>query len=170
MTKARDVMSSPVITVQPDTPVRAAAALLVSHGYTAAPVVENGRVIGIVTEASLMRDQIRPEGWLRPETWDKPIPQTVREAMTGTPIGMSPDSDLTDVVSLMLEANLRSIPVIDDGDLVGIISRRDVLRVVARGELTSEDTWRQRAGSISHPHGEAAPAAGGSVPGRADSR
>jgi CBS domain-containing protein len=56
--------------------------------------------------------------------------------MTGTPVGMSPDADLADVVSLMLEANVRSVPVIDDGALVGIISRRDVLRAVARGELT----------------------------------
>lgn len=134
--KARDVMSSPVITVRPDMPVAAAAELLVSHGYTAAPVVQDGHVIGIVTEANLMRGQIRPEGLLHPATWDKPAPQTVREVMTETPVGMSPDADLADVVSLMLEANVRSVPVIDDGALVGIISRRDVLRAVARGELS----------------------------------
>jgi CBS domain-containing protein len=98
--------------------------------------MQDGHVIGIVTEANLMRDQIRPEGLLHPATWDKPSPQTVREVMTGTPVGMSPDADLADVVSLMLEANVRSVPVIDDGALVGIISRRDVLRAVARGELT----------------------------------
>ena len=60
--KARDLMSSPVITVGPDTPIRTVAEQLVSHGYTAAPVMENGRVIGIVTEANLMRDRIHPEG------------------------------------------------------------------------------------------------------------
>jgi CBS domain-containing protein len=92
MMKARDVMSSLVITVRPDTPV--------------APAV------------------------------DKPVPGTVEEVMTGTPLGVPPDADLTDVVSLMLEANVRSMPVVDDGALVGIVSRRDVLRVVARGELT----------------------------------
>lgn len=135
--KARDVMSSPVVTVGPDTPVHAAAALLVSHGYTSVPVVEDGFVIGIVTEANLMRDQIHPEGWLRPATWDKPCPQTVREVMTGAPVGMSPDADLVDVVSVMLEANLRSIPVVDDGELVGSLSRQDVLRVVAHDELTN---------------------------------
>ncbi|MGH3797888.1 MAG: CBS domain-containing protein [Pseudonocardiaceae bacterium] len=137
--KARDVMSSPVITVRPDTLIRAAAALLVSHGYTAAPVVDNGRVIGIVTEENLVRGQIRSEGWLRPGTWNRAVPQRVREVMTGTPLGMLPDSDLTDLVSLMLEARIRSMPILDDGRLVGIVSRRDVLRVVARGELTSED-------------------------------
>jgi CBS domain-containing protein len=136
MMKARDVMSSPVITVRPDTPVAAAAALLVSHGYTAAPVVENGRLIGFVTEANLMRGQIPQEGWPPPELWGKPVPGTVGEVMTGTPLGMPPAADLTDVVWLMLETNVRSMPVVDDGALVGIVSRRDVLRVVARGELT----------------------------------
>jgi CBS domain-containing protein len=131
--KARDVMSSPVITVRPDMPVAAAAELLVSHGYTAAPVVQDGHVIGIVTEANLMRGQIRPEGFSA--MWDKPAPRTVREVMTAAPVGMSPDADLADVVSLMLETNVRSVPVIDDGALVGIISRRDVLRAVVRGEL-----------------------------------
>ena len=122
--KARDVMSSPVITVWPDTPIAAATEVLVSHGYTALPVVQDGHVIGIVTEANLMRGQVRPEGWLPPVNWEKPGKQMVREVMTGTPVGMSPDADLADVVSLMLEANVRSVPVIDDGTLVGIISRR----------------------------------------------
>jgi CBS-domain-containing membrane protein len=56
--KVRDLMSNPVVTIGLDTPVRAAAELLVSHGYTAASVMEGGRMIGIVTEADLMRDQI----------------------------------------------------------------------------------------------------------------
>ncbi|MGH4011844.1 MAG: CBS domain-containing protein [Pseudonocardiaceae bacterium] len=46
----------------------------------------------------------------------------------------------------MLETGIRSMPIVDDEQLVGIVSRRDVLRVVARGELTSEDVWRRRAG------------------------
>lgn len=148
--KARDVMSSPVITVRADTPIRAAAALLVSHGFTAAPVVEHGHVIGIVSEANLVRGQIPPEGWMRPATWERPPPQTVKEVMTGAPIGMQSDTDLTDLVALMLETGVRSMPIVDDGDLVGIVSRRDVLRVVARGELTSDDVWRRRAGLVSH--------------------
>ena len=58
--KARDLMSTPVTTVGPNTPIPAAAQLLVSRGYTAAPVVEDDRVIGIVTEANLMQGQIHP--------------------------------------------------------------------------------------------------------------
>jgi CBS domain-containing protein len=80
--KARDVMSSPVITVGPDTPIRAAAELLVSHGYTAAPVMENGRVIGIVTEANLMRDRIHPAA-PPPVPWPTP-PRRGRTREAGT--------------------------------------------------------------------------------------
>lgn len=162
MMKARDVMSSPVITVRPETPIRAAAALLVSHGYAAAPVVDDdGHVVGIVAEEDLVRGQIPPEDWQRPGTWDKPVPQAVREVMIGAPLGTQPDTDLTDLVSLMLEARVRSLPIVDDGQLVGIVSRRDVLRVVARGELTSEDVWRRRAGlPSSHNAGSPNPAHG----------
>ena len=61
---ARDVMSSPVITLRPDVPAHAAAALLVSHGFTAAPVVDpQRRVVGIATEADLVRGRIVPDGW-----------------------------------------------------------------------------------------------------------
>jgi CBS domain-containing protein len=58
--KARDVMSSPVIFLRPRVPADVAAALLVAHGYTAAPVVdEDGLVVGIATEADLVRGTAR---------------------------------------------------------------------------------------------------------------
>ncbi|MHA6794257.1 CBS domain-containing protein [Pseudonocardia bannensis] len=146
--KAADVMSSPVITLRPDTPVWAAAALLVSHGFTAAPVVDEGRrVIGIATEADLARNRILPEGWPVPEGR---IEHTVARVMTGAPMSMRPEDDLADVVSLMLDGGIRSVPIVDDGELVGIVSRRDVLRVVARQELTSEQVRHRRGGRLDH--------------------
>lgn len=144
--KVRDVMTSPVVTVPPQTPVMAAAALLASHGFTAVPVVDEcRRVIGIATEADLVGDQIPPEGW-PPEAVRGRAAVAVREVMTGSPTSVTPDGDLAELVLLMLGARIRSVPVVDDGELVGIVSRRDVLRAVARGELTSEDVWRRRGG------------------------
>ena len=139
--KARDVMTSPVITLRPDAPVPAAAALLCSHGFTAAPVVDaGGRLVGIASEADLVRGRIAPDGWaIAPE----PEP-AVQEVMTPSPAAMRPEDDLADVVAMMLEARLRSVPIVDDGKLVGIVTRRDVLRVVARRELTSQDVVRRR--------------------------
>ena len=138
--RARDVMSSPVITLRPDTPLHGAAALLVSHGFTAAPVVTaEGRVVGIATEADLLRGRITPEGTVD----HRPAP-TVATVMTESPHTFQPEDDLADVVALMLDRRIRTVPIIDDGRLVGIVSRRDVLRCVARRELTSADVWRRR--------------------------
>ncbi len=138
---ARDVMSSPVITLRPDVPVHAAAALLVSHGFTSAPVVDaEHRMIGIATESDLVRGRIVPDGW----TVDEPPEPTVGEVMTPSPTAMPPDADLADVVARMLDDGIRSMPIVDDGRLVGVVSGRDALRVVANRELSSEDVRRRR--------------------------
>jgi CBS domain-containing protein len=141
--RARDVMTNPVITVRPHVPARAAAALLVSHGFTAAPVVDaEGRVRGIATEADLMRGRIGPDGLIA----GPDLEPVVADVMSAAPPGVSPDTDLADVVTEMLETGTRSVPIIDRGHLVGIVTRRDVLRVVANRDLTSEDVLHRRQG------------------------
>jgi CBS domain-containing protein len=74
---------------------------------------------------------------------ESPEPR-VAALMTPVPKTMGPRDDLADVVTLMLDSGIRSVPILDNGRLVGIVSRRDVLRAVARRELTSEDVWRRR--------------------------
>ena len=150
--QARDVMTSPVITIRPRTPVHAAAALLVSHGFTAAPVVaDDGALVGIVTEADLVRGGIVPE--------DRPFPMPseprVDAVMTRQPLTARSTDDLADVVARMLDVGIRSVPVVDDGALVGIVSRRDVLRCVARRELTSAQVAARRADVAGHQRSEA---------------
>jgi CBS domain-containing protein len=132
--RVRDVMTSPVIFLRPRVPADVAAALLVSHGFTAAPVVDDdGQVVGIATEVDLVRGRIVPDGWTAEE---QPEP-AVADVMTHAPICMRPEDDLADVVSTMLDTGIRSIPIVDDGHLVGIVSRRDVLRLVASGRAAS---------------------------------
>jgi len=139
--RACDVMTSPVITLRPNAPVHAAAALLCSHGFTSAPVVAPaGALVGIASEADLMRGRIVRDGSVVPPEPDS----TVREVMTTAPAAMRPEDDLADVVARMLDARTRSVPIVEDGKLVGIVTRRDVLRVVARRELTPDDVSRRR--------------------------
>jgi CBS domain-containing protein len=127
-----DVMSRNVVSVRPNMPTRAAAALLVVHGFTSAPVVTaEGVLRGIVTEADLMRGQPLPD----PEHTDTTPDTTAGEVMTPDPRTMRPIDDLSDVVAVMLADRIRSVPIVEDGRLVGIISRRDILRCVARREL-----------------------------------
>src|SRR5690606_29758895 len=87
--KARDVMSSPVVFLRPQVPTDVAAALLLSHGYSAAPVVDDdGRVVGITTEADLLRGRFHPDRW---EIDTGPEPP-VGEVMTRDPICLGPDA------------------------------------------------------------------------------
>jgi CBS domain-containing protein len=146
--KARDVMTSPVITVDPNMPVPAAAALLGSHGFTAAPVVDaDGQLVGIVSEADLVRSPVVPDWWVIQR---EPDP-TVEQMMTSAPTTMGSGDDLADVVTVMLDARIRSVPIVDDGELVGIVTRRDVLRLVARREVIFEDATARRSGGTRSP-------------------
>jgi CBS domain-containing protein len=131
---AMDVMSRNLVTVRPHMPARAAAALLVAHGFTSAPVVTaEGKLRGIVTEADLMRGQPLLEA--------EPIcgapDTTVGEVMAPEPVTVRPTDDLAAIVAVMLADGLRSVPVVEDGRLVGIITRRDTLQGVVRGELVA---------------------------------
>jgi CBS domain-containing protein len=141
--KARDIMTSPVVSVSPDTPVPAAAALLDSHGFTAAPVVDgDGQLVGIVSEADLVRSPVVPDWW---QVQREPDP-TVEQVMTSAPTTMRSADDIADITRVMLDARIRSIPIVDDGELVGIVTRRDVLRLVARRELIFQDVTARRSG------------------------
>jgi CBS domain-containing protein len=144
-------MSHPVTTVAPETPVRTAGALLASRGFTAVPVVDGERrLVGIVTEADLAVGRASAEV-SRLVTWDEHY--TVRDVMTPEPLTARPDDDIAAVVAEMLDARVRSMPVLEDGRLVGIVSRRDVLRLVAGGELVSSAVWRHRAALAGQDHG-----------------
>lgn len=131
---ARDVMSTTVVTVRPNTHARAAAAMLVANGFTGAPVVTaEGVLRGMVSEADLLRVAALTE----PGLPDAAPDVTAAAVMTPEPMAMRPTDDLADVVTLMLEHGIRSVPIVEDGRLVGIVSRRDVLRSVARRDLVA---------------------------------
>ena len=67
---------------------------------------------------------------------------------TPEPLTARPDDNIAAVVAEMLDARVRSMPVVDHGELVGIVSRRDVLRLVAAGELTSAAVWMRRVAPV----------------------
>lgn len=148
--QVQDLMTGSVVTVAPENPARVAAALLVSHGVTGAPVVDaGGVVVGVVTEADLVRDRI-PRADEPPSPGPEP---TVSEVMSREVRVAGPEDDVADVVATMLRAAVRSMPVLDGDRLVGVVSRRDVLRAVARGDLTSADAWHRRQEMAGHERG-----------------
>ncbi|MDP9116165.1 MAG: CBS domain-containing protein [Actinomycetota bacterium] len=136
--RASEIMTRWVATARPDTTVGQAAALLSKHRVTSLPVLDSDdRVIGIVSEGDLIRDRMPhdPRSHLRPEPHDQSDPaRFVRDVMTDTVACMSETADTADLAALMLDNNIRAVPIVDGAHLVGIVSRRDLLRTLTRND------------------------------------
>jgi CBS domain-containing protein len=135
--RARDIMSSPVYAVRADNTIEDAAAVLATRDITAAPVLDAaGEVIGMVNEGDLLsvRFAADPTAHLRRSTDDEGTvrPSRVGDVMSTRVVSARPDDDIADIARMMLVRGVHSVPVIDDGDLVGIVSRRDIMRAIVR--------------------------------------
>ena len=144
-----DVMTTKVVSVTEHTSYRHIAELLTEHHLTALPVVApGGQVVGVVSEADLIRKQERHEhaerkpGWqFRPAARIKAEARTAAEVMTTPAITISPDALLGTAARLMGAHHIKRLPVIDgDGNMVGIVSRTDLLKVFVRpdAEIAAE--------------------------------
>ncbi|QFU89940.1 HPP family protein [Amycolatopsis sp. YIM 10] len=134
--RARELMTSPVITVRPTTSAKEAASLLAEHGFTALPVIdEDDRLIGIVTEADLIRDRVpRDTRYQRRET-PRPVPDLdVASLMTSPAVAMGSGADVADLCRALLDDRIRAMPIVDGSTVIGIVTRRDVLRALARSD------------------------------------
>lgn len=138
-----DVMSAPAVTVTADTSIKAAARLLRDRDVAAAPVVdEHGALVGIVSEIDLLRGSLGPDpvAHLFPVGDDGGAPpSSVADVMTQDVQVLLPHSDLYDAARLMRSSGIRSLPVVHGGTVVGVVSRSDLLKVLARED---EDVLR----------------------------
>lgn len=146
--RAAEIMTCPVVTVGTDTQVRRAAALIAEHQVTSLPVVdEDGRLVGMVSEVDLIRDRMPhdPRSHLLPE----PAPQRdpakkVGEVMSAAAVCLAESADVADIAELMVGHNVRAVPIVDGRRVVGIVSRRDLLRTLLRDDTALEAEVRQR--------------------------
>lgn len=116
-------MTSPAVTADPDTPVREAVALLIEHGFAGLPVVDaDGRVVGLFTEYDALRGAREGNGAVT----------TVGQVMTKPVEVVSPETTVVAIGRRMLTDRLRCLPVVEDGVVVGVVSRRDLLRPLVR--------------------------------------
>jgi CBS domain-containing protein len=146
--RAEDLMTRPVVTVPTGASIRDAAAVLTTHGIAAAPVIdEEGRLIGMVAEGDLIDRAILPDPRLHARRVGPPqqsAPSTVDEVMTKHVLAVPTDTDAADLARLMVDRNIRSIPVVDGDRVVGIVARRDMLRSLVRSDDTVADDVRSR--------------------------
>ncbi|QQQ80173.1 CBS domain-containing protein [Saccharothrix sp. 6-C] len=149
--KAQDLMTRAVVTAQPGTAAKDAARLLVEHGFTTLPVVDGGdRLVGVVAEADLLRNRVLPDPRTfvhgQPPEPLAPASTTVAEVMTTDVVAVDPRMHVAELSKLMLDKHLRTVPVVRDGVLVGVVSRRDLLRMIAReDDVIATDVRRQLA-------------------------
>lgn len=157
--KARDLMSTNLAVVPPETPVAAVAELLAARGISGVPVVdEGGAPLGLVTESDLIqRLAERPRGTLEwflgmfgdstPQIlqFEKAHGKTARDVMSSPLHMVGEETPAAEIARLMERNRIRRVPVVKEGRLVGIVSRADLLRALlqpAEGADTSDEAIR----------------------------
>ncbi|MBI3796311.1 MAG: CBS domain-containing protein [Deltaproteobacteria bacterium] len=134
---AGQYMTHPVKTVTRQTSMRELEELFGRHDFNAFPVVEEEKMIGLVTKFDFLKTFAFTTGQMLPH-YNELMSRTVGEVMTEAVVHVDPAAPLTRVLQLMVNLKARSFPVVaPDGHLVGIISREDIMRALK--EATQED-------------------------------
>lgn len=150
--KARDIMTTEVISVYPDTKIADAAKLLLEKHLNGLPVIDHdGSLVGIICQSDLIFQQKNiplPTVFtfldgLIPLTSYKDMEKevkkiaaaTVKDAMAPSPFTVGPDTSLEDIATLMVKHNVHTLPVVDGSRVVGVIGKEDVLRTLMPDSL-----------------------------------
>ena len=151
--KVSDVMTTEVVTVTPDTPLKKAAALMLERGVSGVPVVEEGRVVGVLSETDILfKEHARPDrqglvDWVTHYGEDPPAAKLdarlVRDAMTTPAVTVRPARTVADTATTMLDLGIDRLPVVDADELVGIVTRRDLVRAFTRTDDEIEEEIRE---------------------------
>ena len=143
-----DLMTRDVVAVRPDTSVNDVAKRMLERGLSGLPVVDDdGRVVGIITELDMILHHARLEGPVFLQIFDAAIPLELpghlrdrlrhilgtraEDVMTRDVHAIGPDSDVEDLVEIMVKKRANPVPVVEEGRLVGIVSRSDIIRGMA---------------------------------------
>ena len=143
--KAKDVMTSPVVSVGPDDSVSEAARIMLQRHISGLPVIDKeGRLVGIVTEGDFLRraetgTQRRRPRWLEyllgpgrlADEYTRSHGRKVREVMTADPLTASDDTPLDEIVHTMEKRGIKRLPVLRGTEVVGIVSRANLVHALA---------------------------------------
>jgi CBS domain-containing protein len=150
MLRAKDIMTVKIVTVSPETKIDQAAKLLLENHFNGLPVVDQGgRLEGIICQDDLIVQQKRfplpsiftiLDGVI-PLTSSKHLEKeiqkmaatTVGQAMSTDPVTVNPETTVEEIVTLMVQKNIHTIPVVEKGKLVGIVGKEDILRTLIPG-------------------------------------
>jgi CBS domain-containing protein len=156
---AKDIMTAPVITVRPDTPVHEIAELLLERRISGVPVVASGEVVGMVNEGDLLRrheigtnsDTLERSWWARVIERDqvaadyvKSHARKAKDIMSRQVHSVTEDAPARQIASIFEARHIRRVPVMRDKELVRIVTRADLIRALA---LATRDLEAPRAQS-----------------------
>jgi len=122
----RDHMATEVVTLQPDMEILRAAHVLIRCDISGAPVLDqHGRLIGILTERDCLKVALHAAYHGEPGG-------QVKDYMSDAPESVNPDNNILELAQKFIDGKYRRYPVVDGGRLVGLISRRDVMRAMGQ--------------------------------------
>ena len=153
----RDVMTKSVVTVKESTPLKDVAGLLVEHGISGVPVMDDtGHVAGVISEADFLFKELGPgaiqerrlERLFGPSKTTraqraKLVATTAGEAMTSPPISIRTSATVAEAARSMTSHAVNRLVVLDDDRLVGIVTRADLVRAYVRSDEELVETIRQ---------------------------
>lgn len=150
--KAREIMSTPVVTVRPERALKDVAALMAEHRVSGVPVVDrSGAVVGVISESDFIaRMEFGPRHGLldRLARWlgatRRVRARSAAELMTSRVVTAGPDAAVRELVHLMSAHDVNRIPIVAEGRILGIVTRADILRTFTRQDtaITGEIQWR----------------------------
>jgi CBS domain-containing protein len=142
--KVETIMTRDVASVTPETPLKVVATTLLGFGISGVPVCDRaGQVVGVVSESDVLFKEIGPDPRGRAlfpqlERKGKEDARTAGEAMTSPAVVIEPKSAVWEAARKMLEHHVNRLPVVDDGRLVGIVTRSDLVRAFVRPDAELE--------------------------------
>lgn len=138
----REIMTTDVVTVRPDATLKEAMCALDARHVTALPVVDGtGRLVGVLSEADVLRDAVahdRRATEIPMVLTGEPARLRVTDVMTHLPVCVAPADDVARAVEYLVDTQVKSLPVVDRDRVVGIVSRCDVIAVLARQDTLIE--------------------------------
>ena len=138
----REIMTTEVVSVLPGSTVKEATRALDAHRVTALPVIDRaGRLVGVVSEADVLRDLVphdRRATEIPMALSGAPVQLRVTDVMTHLPLSVDPDDDVARAVDFLVDTQVKSLPVVQHDRVVGMLSRSDVISVLARQDTLIE--------------------------------
>lgn len=157
--RVRELMSAPPVAVPPEMGLRELTALLTEHEISGAPVVEGGRVVGVVSASDVVERERGPDPLSRRrllrgrrhEQRPAAYAATVGDAMKSPPITIQPWMSVYEAAWLMSFYDVNRLPVVERGELVGVVSRADLVRYFARSDHDIEQDVREKIQLLEAP-------------------